>query len=239
MENIDKKKIGEFIAELRKEKGITQKELAKDLFLSDKAISKWETGQSIPDVQILIPLSEKLGVTVTEILQGKKSSLNVSNEEIAVKQIITIANNMEKKETIRLRQLFIICLILTILEIFIISRIDILLINLSNFGFTCGIMAFFFGIYFCFFAKETLPKYYDENQIDYYTNGFIRLHISGVSFNNSNWQPILKHFKIWSSVTMLLSPLILFINNSINSMIFMIPFFITLFGPIYYISKKY
>ncbi len=46
MQDMDKKKFGEFIAELRKEKGYTQKELAGKLFISDKAISKWETGVS-------------------------------------------------------------------------------------------------------------------------------------------------------------------------------------------------
>ena len=47
MYELDKKKLGSFIAELRKEKGFTQKELAERLFLSDKAISKWETGGSL------------------------------------------------------------------------------------------------------------------------------------------------------------------------------------------------
>ena len=48
MFEIDKQRFGKFVAELRKEKGVTQKELAKELFISDKAISKWETGVSIP-----------------------------------------------------------------------------------------------------------------------------------------------------------------------------------------------
>ena len=48
MFEIDKKEFGCFLAELRKEKGFTQKELAEKLFVSDKAVSKWETGGSIP-----------------------------------------------------------------------------------------------------------------------------------------------------------------------------------------------
>ena len=46
MFEIDKQRFGKFVAELRKEKGVTQKEIAKELFISDKAISKWETGVS-------------------------------------------------------------------------------------------------------------------------------------------------------------------------------------------------
>ena len=52
MFEIDKQRFGKFVAELRKEKGVTQKELAKELFISDKAISKWETGVSIPDTAL-------------------------------------------------------------------------------------------------------------------------------------------------------------------------------------------
>lgn len=66
MFEIDKQRFGKFVAELRKEKGVTQKELAKELFISDKAISKWETGVSIPDTALLVPLANLLGVSVTE-----------------------------------------------------------------------------------------------------------------------------------------------------------------------------
>ena len=64
---IDKAKFGAFVVKLRKEKEMTQKELAQQLFVSDKAVSKWETGASIPDTALLIPLAEILGVTVTEL----------------------------------------------------------------------------------------------------------------------------------------------------------------------------
>lgn len=65
---IDKQAFGAFVAQLRREKGLTQKELARELYVSDKAVSKWETGASIPDTALLVPLAELLGVTVTELL---------------------------------------------------------------------------------------------------------------------------------------------------------------------------
>ncbi len=68
MYEIDKKKFGAFIAEHRKEKGYTQKELSERLFISDKAVSKWETGVSIPDAALWIPLADLLDVTGTELL---------------------------------------------------------------------------------------------------------------------------------------------------------------------------
>ena len=55
MLNIDKQKFGTFVAMLLKEKGITQKELAEQLFISDKAVSKWETAVSVPKIDLLIP----------------------------------------------------------------------------------------------------------------------------------------------------------------------------------------
>ena len=69
MYELDKARFGSFVAQLRKEKGLTQKALAQQLFISDKAVSKWETGVSVPDTALLIPLAEALGVTVTELLQ--------------------------------------------------------------------------------------------------------------------------------------------------------------------------
>ena len=72
MFEIDKAKFGAFVAQLRKEKGLMQKELAEKLYVSDKAVSKWERGLSIPDVTILVPLAEILGVTVTELLECRR-----------------------------------------------------------------------------------------------------------------------------------------------------------------------
>ena len=72
MFEIDKQQFGAFIATLRKEKGYTQKDLAQQLFISDKAVSKWETAASIPDTALLIPLADLLGISVTELLMCLK-----------------------------------------------------------------------------------------------------------------------------------------------------------------------
>lgn len=69
---MDNVKIGEFIKNLRKEKNLTQGELAERLFISPKTISKWECGMGAPDVSIMMDLCKVLGVTVNELLSGKK-----------------------------------------------------------------------------------------------------------------------------------------------------------------------
>ena len=70
---MDNQKIANFISELRKEKNLTQKELADQLNITDKAVSKWERGQSYPDITILPPLCALLGVTVSELLNGERA----------------------------------------------------------------------------------------------------------------------------------------------------------------------
>ncbi len=68
---MDNRKIGEFITITRKQKNMTQKELADILGVTDKAISKWERGAGYPDISTLKPLADVLGVTVTELLEGE------------------------------------------------------------------------------------------------------------------------------------------------------------------------
>ncbi|WP_431028062.1 helix-turn-helix domain-containing protein [Lysinibacillus sp. LZ02] len=68
---MDCSKIGNLILKLRKEKGLTQKELAEQMHISDRTISKWERGQGCPDISLLQDLSSLLGVNIEEILDGE------------------------------------------------------------------------------------------------------------------------------------------------------------------------
>ena len=67
---MDATKIGYYIAKKRKEINMSQRELAEYLHITDKAISKWERGLSFPDITVLIPLSEVLGVSLYDLLTG-------------------------------------------------------------------------------------------------------------------------------------------------------------------------
>ena len=75
MFEIDKMQFGKFIAERRKEKGYTQKTLAQKLCVSDKAVSKWETGNSLPDVSLLIPLADHICIHFLRI--GKTAAVHL------------------------------------------------------------------------------------------------------------------------------------------------------------------
>ncbi len=78
---MDQKKIGQFIATLRKEKDLTQKQLAEMLHITDKAVSKWECGRSLPDNQLLKELCSVLNITINELLSGERLSSDEYNEK--------------------------------------------------------------------------------------------------------------------------------------------------------------
>ena len=93
---MDTTKIGKFIAERRKSLGMTQMQLAEKLYISDKAVSKWETGKSIPDVSIMLALSNILGISVQELLMGEKIDMennNQKNEQL----LLDMAKELERK----------------------------------------------------------------------------------------------------------------------------------------------
>lgn len=100
---MDSKVIGNFIKEQRTEKQLTQKQLAEKLGVTDKAISRWETGKGIPDVSLLIPLSNALGVSVNEILLGEK----IEEEKKIEKYEETIVNTLttNKKQISKLHKI--------------------------------------------------------------------------------------------------------------------------------------
>ena len=84
MDNI---KFGKLILKLRKEKNMTQKELAEKLNVTDKAVSKWERGDSFPDITLLEPIAKELGVTVSELITGEK---DLNDDEIRKKILIRL-----------------------------------------------------------------------------------------------------------------------------------------------------
>ena len=74
---MDQEKIGTFIAACRKEAGYTQAVLGEKLGVTDRAVSKWETGKSLPDPSLMLPLCQLLGITVNELLTGKRIAMEI------------------------------------------------------------------------------------------------------------------------------------------------------------------
>lgn len=92
---MEAKELGAFIAGIRKEKQITQAELAKRLHVTDKAVSRWERGVGYPDINTLEPLADALGVTLTELMKCSRDKEKSSDEGIIAS--IEIAKSQRKK----------------------------------------------------------------------------------------------------------------------------------------------
>lgn len=207
MFEIDKTKLGPFIAELRRAQGYTQKELAEKLFISDKAVSKWKTGSSIPDTALLIPLADLLGVTVTELLLCRRTEDSTSLEAEQVEQAVKTALTYADERASRAYQvktgwpLLYICALAVglaglLLHISLRFRYETPL--------TSTILGAVFGAYFCFFVKTTLPPFYDRNKCGLYYDGPFRMNVPGVTFNNSNWPHIVRVGRVWACLSMAL-----------------------------------
>ena len=89
-------KIGKFIADCRKEKNLTQSELAEKLGITDRAISKWENGNCLPDAGKMLELCGILGITVNELLSGEKINMN-DYQKKSEELLVELARREEKK----------------------------------------------------------------------------------------------------------------------------------------------
>lgn len=98
---MDQKKIGVFLKELRKEKGITQEEFAEKLNVSGRSISRWETGSSMPDISLLVQISEFFDVSIPEIINGERKSEAMNEEVKAVADKLCDYANVEKETILK------------------------------------------------------------------------------------------------------------------------------------------
>lgn len=109
---MNQEKIGKYIAQKRREKKLTQEDLAKRLNITDKAISKWENGRCMPDISLLEKLSEELNVTINEIIKGE----DILNKDLIDKTDDNLKNCLEENKKLKIiRKNIIIALVLAIL----------------------------------------------------------------------------------------------------------------------------
>ncbi|MBP5404521.1 MAG: helix-turn-helix transcriptional regulator [Clostridia bacterium] len=94
---MDQAKIGKFIAEKRKEKDLTQFQLAEKLGITDRAVSKWERGLSLPDASVMLELCAILGITVSDLLSGEVISMEKYNEQME-KHLLEMVKEKEKSD---------------------------------------------------------------------------------------------------------------------------------------------
>ena len=93
---MDQIKIGRFISERRKKANLTQMQLAEKLGITDRAVSKWETGKAMPDSSIMLELCDILGISVNELLSGEKISME-NNDQKNEQLLLDMAKELEQK----------------------------------------------------------------------------------------------------------------------------------------------
>lgn len=257
MFRIDNEKFGAFVSELRREKGMTQKDLAERLFVSDKAVSKWERGLSLPDIALLQPLADILGVSITELLGGQRMAACETPEreveQIMESAVATLTAQEEERQRQNRRRWgvrYAAALACLVLELLLLSRplwdaAGVFLL-LPPFLGVC------FGIHFCFLAREKLPHFYDQYRINFYSSGSMRMNIPGVHFNNSNWPHILRVLRIWCTAMMagwvpayalVHHVAVALLPGSVYPFVLLVlffpVFFAGLFAPVYVVGRKY
>ena len=107
---MDQIKIGGFIAECRKKANLTQMQLAEKLNITDRAVSKWETGKAMPDTSIMIELCDILKISVNELLCGEKNIME-NNEQKNQQLLLDMAKELEKKTKTIWRSMWVIMII--------------------------------------------------------------------------------------------------------------------------------
>ena len=95
---MNQQKMGEFLKHLRKEKGLTQEQLAEHFYISSRTVSRWETGSNMPDVSMLIDLADFYDVDIREIIDGERKSENMDNETKETLKKVAEYTEEEKKK---------------------------------------------------------------------------------------------------------------------------------------------
>ena len=98
---MDQIKAGAFLKDLRKDKGITQEQLAEELGVSGRTISRWETGKNMPDISLLVEIAEFFDVSIPEIIKGERKSENMKEETKEVVETMSDYAKAEKEQLIK------------------------------------------------------------------------------------------------------------------------------------------
>lgn len=149
---MNNKTLGEFLAELRKEKGITQRELAEFLNVSDKTISHWERDENSPDLSVIPILAEYFGVSCDELLRGERKEENSSPDSYQYSSQITQKASLEDEN--RINKAYtkhkILCIVSIFISVFFIaaSMLIIKIVNAIDYSRDFEEIAFVFSMVF-------------------------------------------------------------------------------------------
>ena len=118
---MDQIAIGKFIAEERKRKGYTQKQLSEKLEISDKTVSKWERGNGFPEVSLLLPLCKELDITVNELLSGERVSREDYQRKAEENMVNLVKEAQESRKKIILSAVVALLVVVAAVPLFVLS----------------------------------------------------------------------------------------------------------------------
>ncbi|MBR1747736.1 MAG: helix-turn-helix transcriptional regulator [Clostridia bacterium] len=184
---MDQIKIGKFIADKRKEQNMTQLQVAEKLGITDRAVSKWETGKSMPDSAIMLELCDLLKITVNELLCGEKLSMENYNKELEKNLLETLKEKEDSDKRLLANEIVmgVIAVISLITLACIATYIDMelwLRILLAAIGIAVMLGASIFAL-----RIEQKAGYYECAKCGYryvpaYKNVFLAMHVNRTRF---------------------------------------------------------
>ena len=143
---MDQIRIGKFIADERKRKGYTQKQLSEKLEISDKTISKWERGNGFPEVSLLLPLCNELEITVNELLSGERVSEEDYRKKAEENMVNLVREAQESKKKIIISAIVAFFSLLASMPLFVIAKIGMFDIQTQVILIIIGVVVLFGGI---------------------------------------------------------------------------------------------
>ena len=144
---MDQIKIGIFLKELRKEKGLTQEQLAEVLNVSSRTVSRWETGSNMPDISMLVEIADFYDVSIPEIVQGERESENMNKET----KETAVAMAKYSQNEVKTGKQKVVGILMSAFGIFVIVSALSIFPNDSSWGSIYSVLGsifFVFGLYF-------------------------------------------------------------------------------------------
>ena len=144
---MDQIKIGIFLKELRKEKGLTQEQLAEVLNVSSRTVSRWETGSNMPDISMLVEIADFYDVSIPEIVQGERESENMNKET----KETAVAMAKYSQNEVKIGKQKVVGILMSAFGIFVIVSALSIFPNDSSWGSIYSVLGsifFVFGLYF-------------------------------------------------------------------------------------------
>lgn len=212
---LDAATLGAFVSRVRAERGLTQRQLAERLYVSDKTVSKWERGLSLPSVPLLVPLADALGLSISELMTCEEAPAERTLERADADRLIAGALGLSgtaptrRQRAARLTAFAATTIAWAALTVPVarLRSLDTLAAGLSDPAVTGGLLMLVALAWFSFFCRETLPGYYDENSLSFVAQGPFRMNLGClVRVHNGNWPAICRAARWGAGVAAVLLP---------------------------------